>query len=216
MPRRTKLAKKQQEEIKITPPKSQMIKFDNETFTGSSAGLLALLPCIRKFGIDTLIENSDYPQTGQIGKLNSILSFVALKASDIKRYTADNMWCMDRSLGLFAGLNVLPKAAWFSSYSHRVTREMNLSFLKSLHNLWLSEGLLGDTVNLDFTTIPYWGNDEHLENNYSGKRNKGLPSILAVFAQDAHSGIINFVHRQIKDKNQNTLFLTASSPIMKI
>ncbi len=111
----SKIAKKQQEEIKITSSKSQMIKFDNKTFTGSSAGLLALLPYIRKFGIYTLIENSDYPQTGQIVKLNSILSFVALKESDIKRYAVDKMWCIDRSLGLFAGLNVLPKVAWFSS-----------------------------------------------------------------------------------------------------
>jgi len=138
-----------------------------------------------------LIEKSDYPQTSQIGKINSILSFVALKASNIKRYTADNMWCMDRGLGLFAGLNVLPKAAWFSSYSHRVTRAMNLNFLKSLHKKWEAEGLLSGTVNLDFTTIPYWGDSKHLENNYSGKRNKGLPSMLAVLAQDADSGISN-------------------------
>jgi hypothetical protein len=42
----------------------------------------------------------------------------------------------------------LPKTAWFSSYSHRVTREMNLCFLKELHQLWKKEGLLSDTANL--------------------------------------------------------------------
>lgn len=130
LPRRSKLVKKQLEEIKITPPKSVMLNFQSETFTSSSAGVLSLLPYIKKYGIDILIENSAYPETSQIGKLNSILSFVALKASSIKRYTADDMWCMDRGLGLFAGLNVLPKAAWFTSYSHRVTRTMNLDFLK--------------------------------------------------------------------------------------
>lgn len=36
--------------------------------------------------------------------------------------------------GFFAGLNVLPK--WFSSYSHRITRKMNMSFLKELCQLW--------------------------------------------------------------------------------
>ena len=45
---------------------------------------------------------------------------------------------MDRGLGLFAGLNVLPKTGWFSSYSSRVTRSMNLSFFKSLHKIWKS------------------------------------------------------------------------------
>jgi hypothetical protein len=34
---------------------------------------------------------------------------------------------MDRGGGLFAGLNVLPKTAWFSSYSSATTREMNVS-----------------------------------------------------------------------------------------
>lgn len=207
LPRRSKLVKKQLEEIKITPSKSVMLDLGKETFTSSSAGILSLLPYIKKYGIDTLIEKSDYPQTKQIGKINSILSFVALKASDIKRYTADNMWCMERGLGLFAGLNVLPKAAWFSSYSHRVTRGMNLSFLKSLHNKWVSEGLLSDTVNLDFTTIPYWGNNEHLENNYSGKRNKGLPSMLAVLAQDSDSGIIDYGDTNVMHENESAVVL---------
>ena len=207
LPRRSKLVKKQLEEIKITPAKSVMLDFSKETFTNSSAGILSLLPYIKKYGIDTLIEKSDYPQTKQIGKINSILSFIALKASDIKRYTADNMWCMDRGLGLFAGLNVLPKATWFSSYSHRVTREMNLSFLKLLHNKWVSEGLLCDTVNLDFTTVPYWGNNEHLENNWSGKRNKALPSMLAVLAQDSDSGIIDYGDTNVMHENESAVVL---------
>ena len=54
---------------------------------------------------------------------------------------------MDRGLGLFAGLNVLPKAAWLSSYSHRVTRSMNLEFLKRIHRCWVDNRLLSDTAN---------------------------------------------------------------------
>ena len=84
-----------------------------------------------------------------------MLSFVALKLANVRRYTADELWCMDRGLGVFAGLNVLPKAAWFSSYSHRVTRTANMSFLKSLNRLWAERGLLSDTANLDFVSIPY-------------------------------------------------------------
>ena len=61
-----------------------------------------------------------------MSRLNSLLSFIALKLSGVRRYSHDDVWCMDRGLGFFAGLNVLPKAAWLTSYSHRVTREMNL------------------------------------------------------------------------------------------
>ncbi|NSW90925.1 MAG: hypothetical protein HPY74_09715 [Firmicutes bacterium] len=77
---------------------------------------------------------------------------------------------MDRGVGLFAGLNVLPKAAWFSSYSSSITREMNISFLKSLYLIRKEEGLLSDTVNIDFTAIPYWGDDDPFENNWSPVR----------------------------------------------
>jgi len=55
--------------------------------------------------------------------------------------------------GLSAGLNVLPKTAWYTSYSNNITREMNKTFLKGLHKIWFSYGLLSDTANLDFTTI---------------------------------------------------------------
>jgi hypothetical protein len=100
-----------------------------------------------------------------IKKLSSILSFVALKLSNVRRYTADDLWYMDRGLGLFAGLNVLPKAAWFTSYSSSITREMNMDFLRNLHQVWSKQGLLEDTINLDFTTIPFWGEGEHLGNS---------------------------------------------------
>ena len=117
--------------------------------------ILCFLPLLTAYEIDKLIINSEYPETKTIPRINSILSFLALKLSNIKRYTKDDLWCMDRGLGLFAGLNVLPKAAWFSSYSHRVTRKINLSFLRSLHKLWQKNALLSKTTNLDFTTVPY-------------------------------------------------------------
>ncbi len=203
LPRRTKQAKKELELPKIKAPTSEKISNVTEKIKSTSAGILSLLPYIKKYKIDKAIENSAYPQTRTLDKLNSILSFVALKASDIRRYSCDDKWCMDRGLGLFAGLNVLPKAAWFTSYSHRVITDMNINFLKSLQNIWSENNLLGDTSNLDFTTIPYWGNDEHLENNWSGKRTKALPSMLAVLAHDPDSGIINYGNTNVVHKEES-------------
>jgi hypothetical protein len=114
---------------------------------------------------------------------------------------------MDRGLGLFAGLNVLPKTAWFTSYSHRVTSEMNRAFLTKLHQLWLSKGWLGDTANMDFTTIPYWGDGEHLENNWSGKRGKALESMLAVLAHNPDTGIIDYGNANVLHKNECSVVL---------
>ena len=141
LPRRLKSEKRALNLPRIRAEKSMTLSFREEEFKSATAGILALLPFIMKYDLNSLIEQSDYPETTQISKLSSILSFVALKATNRRRYTADDLWCMDRGTGLFAGLNVLPKAAWFTSYSHRITPEMNRKFLKQLHQKWLSENL---------------------------------------------------------------------------
>ncbi len=123
--------------LELSAPTSKPLMYLNETFsTQHSIGLLGLLPYLQQYGIDQVIVNSDYPETQAVNRLSSILSFVALKLSNIRRYGADDLWCMDRGLGLFAGLNVLPKTAWFSAYSYRVSRAMNHTFLKALNGIW--------------------------------------------------------------------------------
>jgi len=188
-------------------PASERIRNEPCEFSSQLAGILIFLPVIKYYGIDKLIEESEYPQTKVIGRLSSILSFVALKLSDVERYSMDDAWCMDRGMGLFAGLNVLPKTAWFSSYSSGVTRQMNVSFLKRLRNLWREKELLSDTANLDFTSIPYWGDDDPFENNWSGKRAKALISIQAALAQDPDSGLLVYGDTTIRHNNESDVIL---------
>jgi hypothetical protein len=207
LPKRSKDQKKQLENIKIEAQKTSVLSFEQENFKTSSGGLLCLLPYIQKYGIDKIISKSSFPETKTMPRLQSILSFLALKLSSFRRYSSDDMWCMDRGTGLFAGLNVLPKTTWFSSYSDRVTKNMNTNFLKQLHKVWFEVGLLGDTVNLDFTTVPYWGEDSHLENNWSGKRNKALASMLSVLAHDPDTGIIDYGRADVKHNDENKIVL---------
>jgi transposase len=188
----------------IEAPKSVKLIFENEDITSQSTAILLFIPYVIKLGIDKIITNSKYPETSSINRLSSILCFLALKVNDIRRYCTDDLWCMDRGLGLFAGLNVLPKVAWYSSYSSSTTRTMNIEFLRELNKVWHENNLLSDTVNMDFSSIPYWGDDDHLENNWSGKRGKALASILAVIAQEPDSGIICYGDTTVKHKNKNT------------
>ena len=207
LPRRNKVFKSKQTIGKIDAPVARSLEIANEHFTTNQANLLCFLPILEKYQVDTLIANSGFPETKTINRVSSIMSFLALKLTGARRYSADDLWCMDRGSGLFAGLNVLPKNAWFSSYSHRVTPDMNLSFLNALHGQWVKHGLLSDTSNLDFTTIPYWGDDHHLENNWSGKRNKALSSMLAVLAHDPDSGIIDYGNADVMHNNESNVVL---------
>lgn len=156
----------------------------------SAAGVLCLLPWLRRFGIDRAIEKAGFPGTSQLPPLPSVLAFVALKLASVRRYSCDDLWCMDRGLGLFAGLNVLPKTAWFSSYSDRVVRKMNRRLLASLGSIWNQRGLVSDAANLDFTTIPHWGDDATLETHWSGHHGRSLVGLSVALAQDPDSGLI--------------------------
>ncbi len=209
LPRRTKKDKQTLKFSTMTPEQSIKITFESgDVFRSNSLGLLCFWPYIKKYNIDTCIHDSDYPATQAISTFSSLMSFLALKLSNIKRYSTDDLWCMDRGQGFFAGLNVLPKTGWLSSYSHRVTREMNRAFLRRLHTAWNAHGLLGETMNLDFTAIPYWGEDGHLENNWSGKRRQSLPSMLAILAQDPDSGLIDYGDTDVLHNNQDAVVLT--------
>jgi hypothetical protein len=207
LPRRSEASKKQLELPPMNAPVAEKLTWNPEKFFSSHTGLFAFLPILARYDIHRIIERSSYPFTRTVNRLSSILCFLALKLSNVKRYSHDDLWCMDRGMGLFAGLNVLPKTAWYSSYSSRVDATMNRDFLKELHKVWCSNGLLSDTSNLDFTTIPYWGDAEHLENNWSGKRGKALSSMLTVLAQDPESGIIDYGSCDVMHRDEPAVVL---------
>jgi len=201
------------QEVKIEIPekllaeKTRILDFSREKFTSQLVGILCFLPFMKHYGLDKAIAASAYPETKLLDRSASIYAFLALKLSNIKRYSADDLWCMDRGMGLFAGLNVLPKAAWFSSYSSAVKREMNVDFLKSLYHIWHENGMLSDTANVDFTAVPYWGDTDALENNWSGKRGKALASMLALLVQDPDTGIICYGDMTLKHVDQDEAIL---------
>jgi len=78
-----------------------MHDYTSEKFSAQSGlGLLCLIPYIQQYGIDRLIQESGYPETETISRLCSILSFAALKLSNVRRYSADDAWCMERGSGI--------------------------------------------------------------------------------------------------------------------
>ena len=192
LPRRTRAERAAASTPRLRAPASVLLDPHSEqTFQSErAAGMLCLLPWIRRYGLDTAIAEADYPGTRALPALQSVLAFVALKLSDARRYSADDLCCMDRGLGLFAGLNVLPKTASLSSYSDRTTRAMNQRLLGSLAAIWTAKGLAGDSANLDFTTLPHWGDDATLQKHSSGTCGRSLLSISAALAQDPDSGLL--------------------------
>ncbi len=92
----------------------------------------------------------------------------------------------DQGLALFAGLNAFPKKSFLSEYSSRVTHAQTLSLLATYHKQLGGEDFLaGHSFNLDFHSVPYYGEHPVIERHYVSMRSRRQPSILAFLAQDA-------------------------------
>ena len=119
------------------------------------------------------------------------LSLLALKLSSTERKSHVMDLVFDEGIALFAGLNVVPKTTYLATYSHSFSPQVNEKFRK----LWIAtlerEKLLGgESFNLDFHAIPYFGADEFVERHYLSKRSRSQKSILVFLAQDADSQVI--------------------------
>lgn len=183
----------------IIAPKSKALNLTKESFsTEIGGGVLTFLPLIENLGVIKAIKSSGFPSTSQLSDVQLILSFLALKLIGSKRWSHDDKWNLDRALGLFAGLNVLPKATTLSTYSYSITREHNIKFLSQLSKIFNYSG----EFNLDFKTIPHWGDESVLEKNWSGAKNKIIKSILALIVQDPNTGMISYTDATIKRKNE--------------
>ncbi|MCP4914671.1 MAG: hypothetical protein GY909_16260, partial [Oligoflexia bacterium] len=193
---------------KLKAPKCQTLEVIDETFTTErGAGPLIFLPLLEKLNIIHAIQKSGYPQTAILSDIQSVLSFLALKIIGCKRLSHDTKWNMDRVLGFFAGLNVLPKQGTLSSFSYRTTRSSNRKILIELSRIFKDDAIEQGEFNLDFKSIPHWGDASVLEKNWSGSRNKTIKSILALIVQDPSTGNVSYTDAELKHSNQNQAVL---------
>jgi hypothetical protein len=117
---------------------------------------------------------------------SALLSLLALKLLDKERRSHINDFNFDEVLGLFAGLNILPKTTCATDYSYRTQRghqhRLLAGWLTHLAPLLLPEA---SAFCLDFHPIPYRGDPTGLDAHYLTQRGHAGPSVLTFFAQRA-------------------------------
>jgi len=204
LPRRTNKGRGLTKKKTIIPEKSHQIEVSelvNQKLHCKTAGIFLLIPYLLKTNLPDIIQNSHFPETSEISKLNYLLSIISLKLIGQERLSQINDFSLDRGLGLFAGLNVLPKSTAISTYSYSIDKDaINLfqeTFIKNLNGIDGSY-YSGETINLDFHTIPHFGDNPPLDNHWSGSRNKALKSAYTFIAQDAESRITSYINADIK------------------
>lgn len=190
--------------VKIIPPMSKpFISKDEVINTERGAGPLIFLPLIQQLDLVGIIQKAGFPQTQVLNDISSVMSFIALKLLGAERFSHDETWGLDRALGLFAGLNVLPKNSTLSSYSYRVIRSMNQKLLLELNKLFKDQEIETGDFNLDFKSIPHWGDASVLEKNWAGTRGKAIKSILALIAEDPSTRYLTYTNAEMKHADQN-------------
>lgn len=186
-------------EVPAIAQQTRVADVTQKPFESEAAGIFLFAPFIEKIKLARVVEEAGLPGTKMIPAFSYFMSFLALKLLGTERYSHIPEHAFDPGLGLFAQLNVLPKCTATSTYSYSLDGvhllRLQQSFVKQAVKLGLYEGSI---INLDFHTIPHFGEDSVLENHWAGARNKVMKGALTLFAQDAASKLVLYTAADIK------------------
>jgi len=166
-------------------------------------GLFLLIPALVRCGITEVVQKAGYPGSKMIPATQALLSLLALKLSSRRRKSHVMDLVFDEGIALFAGLNAVPKTTYLSTYSDSISPKMNDKFREAWVSVLQKEKLLdGESFNLDFHTIPFFGADEFVERHYLSKRSRSQKSILVFLAQDADSRVFCYSSANLLKREQ--------------
>jgi hypothetical protein len=167
------------------------------------AGIFLFLPLLARLRWDSLVNQAGYPGSRMVPAPGALLSLLALKLLDKERRSHISDFNFDEALGLFAGLNILPKKSFATDYSYRSNRLQQHRLLAG----WIA-GLApvlcpdAKAFCLDFHAIPYRGDPEVLDNHYLPLRGQAGPSVLTFFAHEPKSRVLCYANANLTRADQ--------------
>jgi transposase len=177
----------------------QISEFDNRNIDCDAAGIFLFAPFIEKLNICQIVQKAGLPGSKAIPAISYFLSFLSLKLLGTQRYAHMGEHSFDPGTGLFAGLNVLPKCTAMSTYSYSIDPihllRLQEAFVQQAAKLGLYDKKV---INLDFHTVPHFGDESVLQKHWAGARNKVMKGALTLFAQDASSRLILYTDADIQ------------------
>src|SRR6202790_2021155 len=136
-------------------------------FTTRVGGLFLFIPDLIRLDSDALALNAKLPGSRMIPAGHALRTSLALKLWSIERKSHVMALVADEGLALFAGLNAFPKKSYLSEYSSHITRAPNTALLGAYQYQIAGDELLpGRSFNLDFHSVPYYGEDPVIERHF--------------------------------------------------
>jgi hypothetical protein len=128
-----------------------------------------------------------------------------LKLIGSERLSHIDAYDHEPGLGIFAGLNFLPKRSFMNTYSCRTSDDLLQNFQQQLMEVFQKNypGFYqSNFINLDFHTIPHFGEHSKMEKVWCGARGKAVKGANTIFAQDGESNAILYTRADILRKNE--------------
>ncbi|MCP4403203.1 MAG: transposase [bacterium] len=164
------------------------------------AGIFFFLPYIVESGLLEIVNQCRLPESSRIGATQASLSFLLLKLIGGKRLSHISHYDQEPGLGVFAAVNSLPKATYMSTYSCGCRETQVLDFQTQLMRRFVRtypEFYNSGFMNLDFHSIPHYGDESVMEKIWCGARGKTMKGANTVFAQDSQSNAILYTRADI-------------------
>lgn len=170
-----------------------------EPFTTHAGGLFLFLPILARLGLDGLVTKSHFPGTKMIPATHAVRSALILKLLGKSRRSHVMDLVFDEGVALAAGLNAVPKATYMSQYSSRLGRKAIATLLGAWVGRLRQEKVLGgESFNLDFHSISYFGEDPFVEKHYVPRRSQRRKAVLAFLAQDADARLFCYSNADLR------------------
>jgi hypothetical protein len=168
-------------------------------FTTRCGGLFLFIPDLVRLSTDALAKAARLPGSQMIPAAHALRASLALKLWSIERKRHIMTWVTDEGLALFSGLNVTPKKSYLSEYASRIDPRKLTDLLAAWHGAVAGDALfVGDSFNLDFHSVPYYGESPIIERHYVSARSRRQPSVLVFLAQDAEGRAFCYSNADIR------------------
>ena len=154
-------------------------------FETACGGLFLFVPGLVALALDRLAKSAALPGSKMIPASHALRSMLALKLWSIEHRSHVMPHVADEGLSLLAGLNVIPKRSFLSEYSSRVGHQQIVDLQAAYHKQIAGDGLFtGGSFNLDFHSIPYYGEHPLVQCHFVAMRSRRQKSVLTFLAQD--------------------------------
>jgi len=168
-------------------------------FQTRCGGLFLFVPELIRLHVTDLAQAARLPGSKMIPAPHALRAALALKLWSIERKNHIMALVADEGLALFAGLNAIPKKSYLAEYSSRIDHAMTLKLLAAWQKPVTGDHLFpGRSFNLDFHSVPYYGEHPVLERHYVSMRSRRQKSVLTFLAQDAEGHAFCYANADLR------------------